>query len=186
MSSKPAVSVSVPHLVLGGARSGKSTYAEGLIGRFPGTYVYVATAQVLDGEMADRVRTHQNRRGPDWETLETPLALVGQLRRLNGSRRAVLVDCLTLWLTNLILQPPEAAPSPEEQVADLCAVIRSVEYPLVLVANEVGSGIVPENALARRFRDLAGHANQRVAAACRGATLVVAGLPLSLKGNPAA
>jgi adenosylcobinamide kinase / adenosylcobinamide-phosphate guanylyltransferase len=186
MTAKPAVPVSVPHLVLGGARSGKSAYAEELIRQFPGSYVYVATAQVLDGEMAERVRTHKIRRGPDWETIEAPLTLVDQLQRLNGSSRAVLVDCLTLWLTNLILQPREAALSPEQQVAELCAAIRSVDYPLVLVANEVGSGIVPENALARRFRDLAGHTNQRVAAACNGATLVVAGLPLPLKANATA
>jgi adenosylcobinamide kinase / adenosylcobinamide-phosphate guanylyltransferase len=177
---------SVPHLVLGGARSGKSAYAETLMAQYPAPYVYLATAQVLDAEMAERVSAHRKRRGPAWQTIEAPLDLIAHLNRLKGSGQAVLVDCLTLWLTNLILEPSALSTAAEEQVAELCGVIRSIDAPLVLVANEVGSGIVPENALARRFRDLAGRTNQQVAAACAGVTLVVAGLPLRLKGNPPA
>lgn len=170
-----------PHLVLGAARSGKSRYAEQLIEACPPPCLYLATAQVLDSEMEERVRDHQHRRGTHWETLDTPLELVEQLRHLQGRGKAVLVDCLTLWLSNLLLQQAPARDSALGRVAELCTVVRSVDYPLVLVANEVGFGIVPENALARQFRDLAGLTNQQVAAACKSVTLIVAGLPLVLK-----
>jgi adenosylcobinamide kinase / adenosylcobinamide-phosphate guanylyltransferase len=169
------------HLVLGAARSGKSRYAEGLIQACPAPYLYLATAQVLDIEMAERVRDHQHRRGTHWETLEVPFELVEQLRRLQGQGKAVLVDCLTLWLSNLLLQPAAPRDAALDRVNRLCSVVRTVDYPLVLVANEVGFGIVPENALARQFRDLAGWTNQQVASACKSVTLVVAGLPLVLK-----
>jgi len=168
-----------PHLILGGAKSGKSAYAEKLVTVYPAPYIYVATAQVLDEEMADRVRAHQKRRVHSWESVESPLDLMKTLADLQGRRRAVLVDCLTLWLTNLLLRTP--VEPPEEALADLVNFIQVADYPLFLVSNEVGGGIVPENALARRFRDLAGFANQQVAAACRAVTLVVAGLPLRLK-----
>jgi len=174
-------SQSTPHLVLGAARSGKSRYAEGLILACPPPYLYLATAQLLDGEMEERVRDHRRRRGTRWETVEAPVELVEQLRRLQGRGQAVLVDCLTLWLSNLLLRPAALVDRASERVAQLCGVVRSVDYPLVLVANEVGFGIVPENALARQFRDLAGWTNQQVAAACKSVTLVVAGLPLVLK-----
>ena len=173
----------VPHLILGGARSGKSQYAEKLLQRFSPPYVYLATAQVLDDEMRQRVDEHQRRRGPRWQTIEAPLDLVARLQGLQGRGLPVLVDCLTLWLTNLLLQSPAAATPPGVEVDRLCEMIRAADYPLVLVSNEVGSGIVPENALARAFRDLAGRTNQQVAAACAAVTLVVAGLPLGLKGK---
>jgi adenosylcobinamide kinase/adenosylcobinamide-phosphate guanylyltransferase len=175
----------VPHLVLGGAKSGKSRHAEELLQWFPSPYVYLATAQPLDEEMRLRIDEHQRRRGPHWQTIEAPLDLVAQLQGLQGMGSPVLIDCLTLWLTNLLLQSPAAATPPEVEVERLCEVICSVDYPLVLVSNEVGSGIVPENALARTFRDLAGRANQQAAAACAGVTLVVAGIPLVLKGKGA-
>jgi adenosylcobinamide kinase / adenosylcobinamide-phosphate guanylyltransferase len=168
-----------PHLILGGAKSGKSAYAEKLVTVYPPPCIYVATAQVLDEEMADRVRAHQKRRVLSWETVESPLELVKTLGDWQGSERAVLVDCLTLWLTNLLLRT--SVEPPEETVADLVKFIQVADYPLFLVSNEVGGGIVPENPLARRFRDLAGFANQQVAAACRAVTLVVAGLALRLK-----
>ncbi len=174
----------VPHLVLGGAKSGKSRFAEELIQRFPSPYVYVATAQALDDEMRDRVRDHQRRRGALWQTMEVPLALVEHLDALRGKGRPVLVDCLTLWLTNLMLQSPSSHEPPTGKVDRLCAAIGAADYPLVLVSNEVGGGIVPENTLARTFRDLAGRTNQQVAAVCVAVTLVVAGLPLVLKGTP--
>lgn len=175
---------SVPHLVLGGARSGKSRFAEELIQAFPPPYVYVATAQALDAEMCARVKDHQHRRGPLWQTMEVPLALVELLDDLRGQGRPVLVDCLTLWLTNLMLQPPDSNRQPATEIDRLCGAIRAADYPLVLVSNEVGGGIVPENPLARAFRDLAGRTNQQVAIVCVAATLMVAGLPLRLKGNP--
>ena len=168
-----------PHLILGGAKSGKSAYAEKLVTVCPAPYIYVATAQVLDEEMADRVRAHQQRRVRSWETVESPLDLVKTLADLQGRKCAVLVDCLTLWLTNLLLRTP--AEPPEEAVAALVRFLQVADYPLFLVSNEVGGGIVPENPLARHFRDLAGIFNQQVAAACRAVTLVVAGLPLRLK-----
>ena len=174
-----AIADATPHLVLGGARSGKSSHAENLVARFAGPYIYVATAQVLDEEMRERVDKHRERRGSGWQTVETPLDLPGTLKELRSTGRPVLVDCLTLWLSNLLLQ--EDSDRHEERVEALCRRIQEADHPLVLVSNEVGSGIVPENALARRFRDLAGFANQRVAEACRRVTLVVAGLPVKLK-----
>ena len=168
-----------PHLILGGARSGKSTYAESLIAAYPPPYVYVATAQPLDDEMQYRIRVHRERRGPSWETVEAPLLLPDTLRRLASRRAPVLLDCLTLWLSNLLLH--ESSTSREDAVQSLCTAIREVDFPLVIVSNEVGAGIVPDNALAREFRDLAGFTNQRVAEASRSVTLVVAGLPLRLK-----
>ncbi len=168
-----------PHLILGGARSGKSTHAESLMARLAPPYVYVATAQALDEEMQDRVLRHRERRGAAWETIECPFELVGVLQRLQPESRPVLVDCLTLWLTNLLLNRSPAAA--EEQVAALCAFLEEVRYPLIMVSNEVGFGIVPDNALARQFRDFAGFSNQRIAARCEAVTLVAAGIPLTLK-----
>jgi adenosylcobinamide kinase / adenosylcobinamide-phosphate guanylyltransferase len=168
-----------PHLILGGARSGKSRYAEALVTALPGPYVYIATAEVLDEEMRQRVLAHQERRKESWETIETALELLPALEGLKGRGRPVLIDCLTLWLTNILLRGP-GLPA-EDAIEELCAFLRVADYPLFLVSNEVGAGIVPENALARRFRDLAGRANQMVAQSCRAATLVVAGLPLVLK-----
>lgn len=168
-----------PHLILGGAKSGKSTYAEALVAAFPAPHIYIATAQVLDEEMAHRVRVHRKRREDSWETIESPVDLVPALRACQGRQQSVLVDCITLWLSNLLLQTPPQ--NPEEAVSELVAFLKTVPFPLFLVANEVGGGIVPDNPLARRFRDLAGLTNQQMAAVCPVVTLVVAGLPLRLK-----
>ncbi|HQN19204.1 MAG TPA: bifunctional adenosylcobinamide kinase/adenosylcobinamide-phosphate guanylyltransferase [Syntrophobacteraceae bacterium] len=168
-----------PHLILGGAKSGKSAYAERLVASYPAPYIYVATAQVFDGEMAHRVQEHRRRRGVSWETVESPFELVKVLGTYLGGHTAVLVDCLTLWLSNLLLRTPDQ--SLDGEVRGLVDFIQAVDYPLFLVSNEVGGGIVPENALARSFRDLAGSVNQQVAVACRAVTLVIAGLPLRLK-----
>lgn len=166
-----------PHLILGGARSGKSAHAEALLLELPPPYTYVATAQLLDAEMANRVAKHRARRSADWHTIESPLDLPQTLRALQGQQSPVLVDCLTLWLTNLLLSE---VPEIDRQIAALCDTVLLLDYPLFLVSNEVGYGIVPDNALARRFRDLAGHTNQRLAGICPSVTLVVAGLPLRL------
>lgn len=171
--------VRTPHLILGGAKSGKSRYAEELITKLPPPYIYVATAQALDEEMRKRIRAHQDRRIPYWQTLESPIRLTETLQGLQGRNTPVLVDCLTLWLTNLLLHSPPHAP--ETRIAELRDFIEQADYPLVLVSNEVGSGIVPDNALARSFRDLAGFANQEVARVCSSVTYVVAGLPMVLK-----
>jgi adenosylcobinamide kinase/adenosylcobinamide-phosphate guanylyltransferase len=177
MPSNPANQT--PHLILGGAKSGKSAYAERLVCAYPAPHIYVATAEVLDEEMAQRVHAHQRRRAISWETVESPRELLKTLDAFQGQPQAVLVDCLTLWLSNLLPQTP--GPPPEKCVRDLVELIKMVDYPLFLVSNEVGGGIVPGNPLARQFRDLAGLANQQVAAACQTVTLVVAGLPLRLK-----
>lgn len=168
-----------PHLILGGAKSGKSTYAESLVAAYPAPHIYVATAQVLDEEMVQRVQMHQRRREASWETVESPLDLVKTLGTFQGRKNAVIVDCITLWLSNLLLQTPNE--HAEEALRDLVDFIKIAAFPLFLVSNEVGGGIVPDNPLARRFRDLAGLANQRLAAGCRTVTLLVAGLPLRLK-----
>jgi adenosylcobinamide kinase / adenosylcobinamide-phosphate guanylyltransferase len=171
--------IPTPHLVLGGARSGKSRYAETLITAAPAPYVYVATAQVLDDEMRHRVEHHRRRRGPEWETIECPVHLVPLLDKVASRGLPVLVDCITLWLTNLMLG--DSVPSPEDSIQTLCEVLHQIRHPLVLVSNEVGSGIVPDNPLARQYRDLAGFANQQLAQACQAVTLVVAGLPMRFK-----
>jgi adenosylcobinamide kinase / adenosylcobinamide-phosphate guanylyltransferase len=167
-----------PLLVLGGAKSGKSAYAETVLNRFPPPYLYVATAQVLDNEMMERVRAHKERRKDLWETIECPLALPEVLMEVRGMGRPVLIDCITLWLSNILCF---SSIDPDVAVEELCRSISAVSSPLVIVSNEVGGGIVPENGLARKFRDLAGSTNQRIARTCASAVLVVAGLPLTLK-----
>lgn len=164
-------------LVLGGARSGKSRHAEGLAVGHDGQRVYIATAQALDDEMASRIAMHREQRGHGWRTVEALLDLPGVIAAEDGEGRFILVDCVTLWLSNLILA--EREPRPEtERLARLIPTLRS---RIVLVSNEVGMGIVPDNALARRFRDEAGWANQRLAEMADEVILVAAGLPLRLK-----
>jgi len=159
--------------VLGGARSGKSRYAESLVTSLPAPWVYVATAQAFDDEMRTRIAEHRGRRGPGWRTIEAPLDLAAALN--DAGRAPVLVDCLTLWLTNVMLDGAD----PAEAALDT-AFGRSA--PTVLVSNEVGLGIVPENALARRFRDEAGRLHQRIAARAGRVVFMVAGLPMFVKG----
>ncbi len=163
-------------LVLGGARSGKSRYAESLIAALPPPWIYVATADAGDGEMADRIALHQARRAKEWQTLEAPDDLAGAVARAE-SDVPVLVDCLTLWLSNRML----AGADLEAETANLETALASRRAPTVLVSNEVGFGIVPDNELARRFRDLQGRLNQRMAARAGRVILMVAGLPLTVK-----
>jgi len=172
----------IPHpkltLVLGGARSGKSRYAESLIAATPPPWVYVATAQALDAEMAERIAHHRKRRGDGWHTIEEPHDLQDAIDAAPAGA-AVLVDCLTLWLTNRML----AEANMEVETGRLEAALARRNGLTVLVSNEVGSGIVPDNALARRFADLQGRLNQRLAACADRVVLVVAGLPLIVKGQ---
>lgn len=168
-------------LVIGGARSGKSRYAQGRIEALPGTLAFVATAEAADAEMAQRIARHRADRGPRWTTHEAPLDLAEAIDRAQASADAILVDCLTLWLSNLLL----ADRDPETATSALAEAVRRCRVPLALVANEVGMGIVPMNALARRFRDEAGWLNQRIAAIAAEVTLITAGLPLTLKGAEA-
>lgn len=165
-------------LVLGGARSGKSRFAEAAVTALPKPWIYVATAEAWDCEMRARIDRHRIDRGPGWTTVEEPLDLPGALRRHAGPGAAVLVDCLTLWLSNLL----GAGHDVDAAAADLLAALDAVDGTVVLVSNEVGLGIVPDNALARAFRDHAGRLHQRVAARAQRVRLVVAGLPVAVKG----
>jgi adenosylcobinamide kinase/adenosylcobinamide-phosphate guanylyltransferase len=162
-------------LVLGGARSGKSRFAEGLVTALPGPWTYIATAQAWDDEMRDRIRRHRADRIPGWTTVEAPLDLMAALAA--HGHGPVLVDCLTLWLTNVMLAERDV----EDEVAALEAALTACTGAIVLVGNEVGMGIVPENALARAFRDHAGRLHQRLAATGAQVFLTVAGLPLKVK-----
>ncbi|WP_093571267.1 bifunctional adenosylcobinamide kinase/adenosylcobinamide-phosphate guanylyltransferase [Methylobacterium sp. 174MFSha1.1] len=166
-------------LVLGGARSGKSRYAEGLIEAMPGPWRYVATAQAWDDEMRARIAEHRARRSVPWETVDAPRDLASAIARAPAGR-PVLVDCLTLWLTNAMLDEGADLAAETGALVEAC---RAAAGPLVLVSNEVGFGIVPENALARRFRDEAGRLHQRLAAMADRVVLVVAGLPMIIKGD---
>ncbi|MCG2666790.1 bifunctional adenosylcobinamide kinase/adenosylcobinamide-phosphate guanylyltransferase [Bradyrhizobium sp. GCM10023182] len=163
-------------LITGGARSGKSKRAETRARAFPGQPVYVATAEALDAEMEARIARHRTRRGTDWIEREVPLDLVPALIASDGGG-ARLVDCLTLWLSNLM----HAERNWEHAVSDLAAALPRLKSPVVFVTNEVGLGIVPDNALARSFRDAAGIMNQTIAAAADEVEFVVAGLPMKLK-----
>jgi adenosylcobinamide kinase/adenosylcobinamide-phosphate guanylyltransferase len=164
-------------LVLGGARSGKSRFAESLVGRHVGGQVYVATAQAGDAEMAERIRRHRARRGAAWTSIEEPLDLPRALAAATGDGAAALVDCLTLWLNNVMAAGLDA----EGRTAALIEALPRLGGPVVFVSNEVGLGIVPDNALARAFRDHAGALHQAVAAAADRVYFIAAGLPLLLK-----
>jgi adenosylcobinamide kinase/adenosylcobinamide-phosphate guanylyltransferase len=163
-------------LVLGGARSGKSRYAESLVAALPPPWIFVATAEAGDAEMAERIAVHRARRGEDWQTIEAPHDLAAALVDIDP-HAPVLVDCLTLWLSNRML----AGAGVEEETTRLESALASRRGPVILVSNEVGFGIVPDNALARRFRDLQGHLNQRMAARAGRVVLMVAGLPIMVK-----
>jgi adenosylcobinamide kinase/adenosylcobinamide-phosphate guanylyltransferase len=172
-------SVAKVSFVLGGARSGKSRYAEGLIAalapRWTPPWNYVATAEPGDAEMIERIAAHRARRGASWRTIEAPRDLAASLQ---SCHTPVLIDCLTLWLSNLTL----AAADIDAEIATFEAALSAAQAPVVMVANEVGYGLVPEYPLGRRFRDLQGVLNQRLAACADRVVLVVAGLPLALKG----
>jgi len=163
-------------LITGGARSGKSTRAELRVRTFAGTPVYIATAEALDAEMNERIARHRARRGSEWLERETPLELAAALVETDG-HGARLVDCLTLWLSNLM----HAARDWEKEALLLVETLMRQKSSVVLVTNEVGLGIVPDNALARRFRDAAGLLNQMVARAADEVELVVSGLPMRVK-----
>lgn len=166
--------------ITGGARSGKSRLAERIVDGFGAPLGYIATGAAGDGEMAERVARHRERRGDAWTTIEEPMDLSGALRENDGLFGAVLVDCVTLWLTNLLLAYDDPAPC-LERVKELTQVFPLLTTPVILVSNEVGMGIVPENRLARQFRDLAGEANELIAAAADEVYVTFSGLPLRLK-----
>jgi adenosylcobinamide kinase / adenosylcobinamide-phosphate guanylyltransferase len=173
-------------LVTGGSRSGKSNYAQKLAEAIPGPRAYVATCPVIDPEMAMRVERHrESRRGSEWETIEETVDLAGAIRQ-SAAYRVLLVDCLTLWVNNLLYEAEgrgdvfteEAMAISCREVIDACGACPGA---VIFVTNELGMGIVPDNETARRFRDCAGRCNQMVAIAAMQVTLIVSGIPLQLK-----
>jgi adenosylcobinamide kinase / adenosylcobinamide-phosphate guanylyltransferase len=179
---KPFDTMTLPlvTLVLGGARSGKSAYAESLIASasgMGGRGLYIATAEPGDGEMVERIRRHQARRGGAWTTVEEPLKIADTLRRFSDPGRPVLVDCLTLWLSNVMAADRDV----DAEVAALTEGLGNLAGSVVLVSNEVGLGLVPATPLGRAFRDHAGRLNQAVAQRADRVVFVAAGLPLALK-----
>ena len=171
--------------ITGGARSGKSRFAEQLALGFGEPLGYLATAQALDGEMNERIRRHCLRRGDAWQTIEEPLQLSQALVNNDSIYKAILIDCLTLWITNLLLLDEEPGEETEERIQEnvnqLAETLKGTKTPVIIVSNEVGMGIVPEHRLGRIFRDIAGQANQTIAAAADEAWLVASGIPLRLK-----
>lgn len=167
--------------ITGGARSGKSGYAQKLAEQQSGKLLYIAPAQVLDDEMAERVDLHRQARGDRWSLLEEPLQLAEQIPSAAEGKSALLLDCVTIWLSNLFFHFGEESEPILAEVKTLIAVAEDLSVPLYLVSNELGSGIVPKNKMARDFRDLAGTVNQRLADAADEAWLVVSGLPVKLK-----
>jgi adenosylcobinamide kinase/adenosylcobinamide-phosphate guanylyltransferase len=171
--------------ITGGARSGKSTFAEKKALEFGAPLGYLATAQTLDNEMDERVRRHRERRGAEWSTIEEPIHLSQALARCDGQYQAILVDCVTLWLFNLLFKYEDAGDLCEERIHEdlqrLKSTLQGMVTPVILVSNEVGMGIVPDNSLARMFRDIAGTANQTLAAAADEVHTVISGIPLKLK-----
>ena len=165
--------------VIGGARSGKSAYSLDRADRMAGKKVFIATAEPFDHEMQERIKDHRHERGADWQTIEEPLDVAGVLERTRDSKGAVILDCLTLWLSNVMHHRTDPEVAFEKLIEELQ---HSRSADLFIVSNEVGMGIVPKNDLARQFRDLAGLLNQRVAAAADEVVLVAAGIPVKIKG----
>jgi adenosylcobinamide kinase / adenosylcobinamide-phosphate guanylyltransferase len=186
MEHAPSLSLPPVSLVLGGARSGKSTHAEKLVsgtlfGAAPRPAVYIATAQAGDVEMATRIMAHRTRRGGTWTTIEEPLKLAEAIQGSVVRGEPVLVDCLTLWLSNLM----HAGADVDHTVDELVLALEEITSPVVFVSNEVGLGIVPETPLGRAFRDAQGRLNMRMAERADRVILMTAGLPLTLKDRPA-
>lgn len=176
------------HLILGGARSGKSAFAERLARECGNPTSVIVTAEALDDEMAERIRRHRRDRPPDWRTVEEPVALVTALAAEAAHGRCVIVDCLTLWLTNLLAGSDHAQDGGEDALRRvrrerhaLVQLLPKLRGTVLIVTNEVGLGLVPDTPLGRVFRDEAGRMNQAVASACSRATFMAAGLPLRLK-----
>jgi len=168
--------------ITGGCRSGKSRFALDYADRHFKEKVFVATAEALDGEMTRRIQKHQEERGPDWTTIEEPVALPEKLASLGEEHHVALVDCLTLWISNLLVAG-EKEPEILSRADALAAAIQGMRQSVIVVSNEVGSGIVPDNPMARTFRDLSGTINQKMAACADLVIFMVAGLPQVIKGK---
>lgn len=164
-------------LIVGGARSGKSHYGENLVEQSGKTPVYLATAEARDDEMLDRINIHQQRRGDHWQTIEESLEIASIIEKISSPDHIILVDCLTLWLSNLMTEQKDVASAMKR----LLTCLEQVQGPVIMISNEVGLGIVPNNALARAFRDEAGRINQAVASTASDVLFMAAGLPICLK-----
>jgi adenosylcobinamide kinase / adenosylcobinamide-phosphate guanylyltransferase len=167
-------------LITGGARSGKSSFALREASKIPGAKAYIATAEGFDDEMRDRIETHKKQRAKDWDTFEEPARIVEVIKEMNGKYSSIIIDCLTLWLSNIMSVNTDVL----DEIEKLALALRdasSLSY-IYVVTNEVGMGIVPDNELARRFRDMAGLLNQRVAEYADEVYLLVSGIPLKVKG----
>src|SRR4030042_406239 len=169
--------------ITGGCRSGKSQYALDYANRHFHRKLYLATCQALDEEMVRRVENHKRLRGPEWSSIEEPVGIVDQIRGCGDGVEVVLLDCLTLWLSNLLLRGDEDSKimAETDRLAQAC---RESRASIVIVSNEVGMGIVPVDPLSRRFRDLSGMANQRIAEMADTVVFMVSGIPMFLKGAP--
>ncbi|MBM4306113.1 MAG: bifunctional adenosylcobinamide kinase/adenosylcobinamide-phosphate guanylyltransferase [Deltaproteobacteria bacterium] len=169
-------------LITGGCRSGKSRFALDYADRHFSKKVYLATAEVLDEEMARRVEMHQKMRGPGWQTIEEPLEIVNRMRSYREEDGVILLDCITLWLSNLLLKWDDDQ-KVMEQVEKLMGMMKEGRPSMIVVSNEVGMSIVPADPLSRRFRDLSGMANQRIGEVSDIVIFMVSGIPIFLKGK---
>jgi len=165
-------------LVIGGAKSGKSLYALNRASAYPGAKAYVATAQAFDAEMEERIKKHKMERGDGWHTFEEPLGIAATLKEITETHDVIVIDCLTLWLSNLLLGDADRE---KEIKSFLSSLVVRHSSQVFIVSNEVGQGIVPDNALSRQFRDLAGHLNQKVAHIADEVYLITAGIPMRIK-----
>ena len=166
--------------IIGGARSGKSSYALELGSGFPGRKGFIATAEAFDEEMKERISLHQKTRPLEWETIEEPVDLGKRLQNITGLYDVVIVDCLTLWLSNMLEREGDSEHI-KTAVGHLTSVLKDISYKVIIVSNEVGLGIVPDNKIARLFRDLGGWMNQKVASVADDVYLVTCGIPMRIK-----
>ena len=164
------------NLVLGGQRSGKSEFAESVIESFGGG-IYIATSEALDAEMSDRITKHRERRGQDWQTIEEPLLLCETLQSLQSNNKPVLVDCLTLWISNMMADNKDI----KTETSQLCSLAKKINFPVIFVSNEVGLAVVPNNAMARHFVDYTGKMNQSIASVSNSVIFTIAGLTQKIK-----
>ena len=169
-------------LITGGCRSGKSRYALGYANQHFSKKLYLATCEALDEEMIQRIEHHKKMRGPDWQTVEEPIEIVDKINEYGDKVEAILLDCITLWLSNLLMRQDSDAKIMDE-VDRFIKTVKQNEISFIIVSNEVGMGIVPADSLGRRFRDLQGMANQKIAEAAGTVILMISGIPMILKGE---
>jgi adenosylcobinamide kinase/adenosylcobinamide-phosphate guanylyltransferase len=168
--------------VTGGARSGKSDFVQELAEKLEGKRLFIATAEALDDEMKERIRKHQEKRGDRWNTIEEPLDLGNAIRSVSNSYRTILVDCLTVWLSNLLMEYKDEDEIISEMMDDFFTSMDDFEETIIVVSNEVGLGIVPDNELARIYRDKLGFLNQRMAKRADHVYVLISGIPVKIKG----